>query len=122
MSEFVFNISFTASNNYFCDSVHSFTSNFEDEKWIKIVDGPYEGAIAELGFLINDSCVRLKNNPAWTFDFSIEGHGTFEYFNAPTVVVVDGGAGEFYVGDSKESKFEIKIKNGTGTSGFLVEY
>ncbi|NCN87083.1 hypothetical protein GW932_04570 [archaeon] len=106
--------------NYFCDFVNNpFSStNVDNENWIRIVSGIYEGAFAEISVFVNSSCVRLGNNPAWNANISNQ---TYSVIPRPTFVSVEGGAIETYVGNGTESKFEIKIKNGTGTNGFRID-
>nr|MDA3836398.1 hypothetical protein [Nanoarchaeota archaeon] len=113
------NGTFTDANNYFCDYVSNPFSqaNEDDDNWLKIQTGIYEGAIAEVSVYVNDSCIRLSNNPAWSSDLVNQ---EYKLVKSPVFVISDGGSGEFFVGDSPESKFELEIPNGTGGVGFEV--
>nr|MDA3837276.1 hypothetical protein [Nanoarchaeota archaeon] len=112
------NGTFTDANNYFCDDFGIFSqANEDDENWLKIESGIYEGAIAEVSVYINSSCIKLSGNPAWSSDLVNQ---EYKLISNPVFVISDGGSGEFYVGDSPESKFELKILNGTGAEGFAV--
>ncbi|MBR9683418.1 hypothetical protein GOV03_02660 [Candidatus Woesearchaeota archaeon] len=106
------NGTFTTSTNIFCDYISSpFTQNvIDNELWIKITEGDYEGAVAEMQVFLNSSCVELSNNPAWNSDISNQ---IFKLMSRPVFISSDGGFAEFYVGNDEQSKFEINIKNGT---------
>ena len=113
------NGTFTDSTNYFCDVVSTpFSQELVDaEKWIRVISGTYEGAVAELSTYVNSSCVELKNNPAWVLDVE---NIVYSFINSPVSISTDGGFFEYYVGDQPESQFEISTNNGTGEKGFYV--
>ncbi len=113
------NGSFIDSTDIFCDTVSNpFTAaQVGNNTWIFILDGAYEGTTASMNTYINSSCVVVSDNPAWNTDLSDQ---TFEIRSSPVFVVSDGGSGTFYVESDKQSKFEVKIKNGTGSHGFSV--
>ena len=114
------NGTFTDNNNYFCDYVLNpfLQAHEDDENWLKIKSGVYEGAIAEVSVLVNSSCIKLSNNPAWSSDLTNQ---RYELIHKPVFVVSDGGAGTFYVGNSSESRFEVEILDGSGFYGMHLE-
>jgi len=46
---------------------------------------------------------------------------TWEVVNSPDLAIVKGGFFEYYVGDNKQSSFNIKVKNGTGSTGVHID-
>lgn len=110
---------FEESTNHFCDFVSNpFTQFHEDnENWVKIRSGEFEGALAEVLVYLNSSCVELNNNPAWNESVSSL---SFDIIDRPVFVVSDGGAGKFYVGEGPEAQFAVDILNGTGDYAFEV--
>lgn len=114
------NGSFDDSEDLFCDYVTSpfNQSQVDNENWILIATGDYEGAPAEVSRFINSSCIEVGNNPSWNEDLTDQ---VFYFHATPVFGILDGGFGEFYVGDNPQSKFEIKTANGTGHTGFEVD-
>jgi hypothetical protein len=114
------NGSYNYDLNYFCDYVHSPFSqtNVDNEDWVRITTGDYEGATGEVAVFVNSSCVRLSNNPMWNINLTSQ---TYTIVPRPVSIVVDGGFFESYVGDKEESKFVINVRNGTGSEGFRLK-
>ena len=111
------NGSYNVENQYFCDYD---ADNFVDTGgWIILIgqNTEYENSPADLGTFINSSCYQLKNNPSWNENIT---NMDWKVINNPVNIVTKGGFSEFYVGDDEQSKFEIKIANGTGSEGFEV--
>jgi hypothetical protein len=114
------NGTFTDATDIFCDSVSDpFTqAQVNDETWIFISDGTYQGASALMKTFINTSCVKLSANPAWNADLTEQ---SFEIRNRPAFIISDGGFGGFYVGSDVRSIFEVKIENGSDFAGMHID-
>ena len=101
------------STSIFCDYT---SDNFVNTGgWVTITDEmTYTGAYGDINVFINSSCVELKNNPAWTSDFS---NVKWEVVDSPSLISQKGGFFEYYVGNDEQSQFEIRTPNGTGFTG-----
>ena len=108
---------FDDTTSIFCDYT---SDNFVLEGWVIILDEEhdYNQAFGDINVIINSSCVELKNNPAWNDDFS---EVTWVVKDNINLISQDGGFFEFYVGNDEQSKFQVRIQNGTGDSGSYVK-
>jgi hypothetical protein len=107
---------FDDTTNIFCDYV---SNNFVDDgnsQWILIRDetNEYNEARGDVSVFINSSCIELEHNPSWNGDF---GPVTWVVNYGVNMISQSGGFFEYYVGNDEQSKFKIKIKNGTVDGG-----
>jgi len=106
------------TTNYFCDYI---ANNFIPiNGWINIndIDSDFEGSWANIGVVVNSSCVELINNPGWKTTFT---NTTWRVINDPNVIFLRGGFGEYYIGDSPQSAFEFNTGNGTGIYSVVID-
>jgi len=111
---FGLNGSYNPTTMIFCDYV---SNNFDTTGgWITIDDeaSEYVGAFADINSYINSSCVEVHNNPAW--DDNLSGI-SWKVVGSLQYIAQKGGFFEYYVGDNEQSKFKIKIRNGTVDGG-----
>lgn len=110
---------FNKTTNIFCDYV---SNNFigRDGQWLLIRDelSDYNEARADINSLINSSCVELENNPAWDDDF---GSVTWVMTGGVNSIFQKGGFFEYYVGNHEQSRYKVKINNGTGSKAVYID-
>jgi len=110
---------YNSTDNTFCDYTANNFVPGSTSQWLVINDenSEFDDARADVSVFISASCIELEHNPSWDKDFN----ASWQINDGLNLVAQSGGFFEYYVGDDEQSKFKIKINNGTSHTGFYVD-